>query len=85
LAPCFVVVFFVFLEAFHFFIHLLFFSTIVHYFQFIQLLVVVKMVKYFTADEISMHNCASDCWVSIFDNVYDLTPLLEENKGNWHY
>ena len=41
----------------------------------------LKMVKYFTADEISMHNCAADCWVSIFDNVYDLTALLEANKG----
>jgi cytochrome b involved in lipid metabolism len=39
------------------------------------------MVKYFTPDEVSMHNCAADCWVSIFENVYDLTTLLEENKG----
>ena len=43
------------------------------------------MVKYFTADEVAMHNCAEDCWVSIFDNVYDLTELLAENKGNFTY
>lgn len=28
-----------------------------------------------------MHNCPTDCWVSIFDNVYDLTELLASNKG----
>ena len=42
---------------------------------------IAEMVKYFTPDEVSMHNCAADCWVSIFENVYDLTTLLEENKG----
>jgi hypothetical protein len=38
-------------------------------------------MKYFTAEEIAYHNAQEDCWVSIFNIVYDLTALLEENKG----
>lgn len=39
------------------------------------------MVKYFTTDEISIHSNPEDCWVSIFDNVFDLTELIQENRG----
>ena len=28
-----------------------------------------------------MHNCADDCWVSIFGKVFMLTDFLAENKG----
>jgi len=38
-------------------------------------------MKYFTADEIGIHNCAEDCWVSIYDNVYEITSLIQENKN----
>ena len=31
------------------------------------------MVKYFTPEEVAIHNCAEDCWVIIYDNVYDIT------------
>lgn len=39
------------------------------------------MVKYYTPDEIRLHNCADDIWVSIFDKVYNLTGLVAENRG----
>jgi len=39
------------------------------------------MVKYFTPEEVSKHNCAEDCWVSIFNDVYDITPLITQNRG----
>lgn len=39
------------------------------------------MVKYFTPEEIAIHNCAEDCWVSIYDNVYDITSLVLANPG----
>jgi len=40
-----------------------------------------KHRRYYTQTEVSMHNCAEDCWVSIFHKVYDLTKLIEENRG----
>lgn len=39
------------------------------------------MVRYYTAEEIMMHNCAEDCWVSIFDTVYDITSLIQANRS----
>ena len=39
------------------------------------------MVRYYTPDEIMMHNCAEDCWVSIFDRVYDITSLIHANRS----
>ena len=38
-------------------------------------------MKYYTPDEIRLHNCADDLWVSVFDNVFDLTALVAENRG----
>ena len=40
------------------------------------------MVKYFTPEEISIHNCAEDCWVSIYDDVLDITALVGANPGD---
>ena len=39
------------------------------------------MVKFYTSEEIRFHNCGEDCWVSIFDNVFDLTSLIRDNRG----
>lgn len=39
------------------------------------------MVKYYTQDEIAIHNHVDDCWVSIFDDVYDITALIKANRG----
>jgi hypothetical protein len=36
--------------------------------------------KYYTLAEVALHNIASDCWVSLFGRVLDLTPLLTEQN-----
>lgn len=38
-------------------------------------------LKYYTPDEVALHNCAEDCWVSISGLVYDLSKLIEDNRG----
>ena len=37
--------------------------------------------RYFTPNEVSLHNTADDLWVSFLGKVYDLTPLCEKYKG----
>jgi cytochrome b involved in lipid metabolism len=39
------------------------------------------MVKYYTQEEIAFHNHGDDCWVTIFDDVYDITELLKNYRG----
>ena len=39
------------------------------------------MVKYYTREEIAIHNHGGDCWVIIFDQVYDITSLIAANRG----
>eukprot|EP01039_Chlorochromonas_danica_P004820 gene4820-5284_t len=39
------------------------------------------MVKYYTQEEIAIHNHVDDCWVTIFDDVYDITDLIKANRG----
>jgi hypothetical protein len=39
------------------------------------------MVKYFTKEELAVHNNPEDCWVCIFDKVYDISELIMENRG----
>lgn len=38
-----------------------------------------KIRNFYTPAEVGAHNSAGDCWVSIFNNVYDLTLLLAKN------
>ncbi|KAK6177692.1 hypothetical protein SNE40_015743 [Patella caerulea] len=38
--------------------------------------------KYFTPNEVSVHNTIDDLWVSFLGKVYDLTPLCEKYKGD---
>ena len=40
-----------------------------------------KRRRYYTPAEVALHNCAEDCWVSIFNQVYDLTELIAKNRG----
>ena len=40
-----------------------------------------KLRRYYTPAEVAKHNIASDCWVSKFNKVFDLTLLLHTNKG----
>ena len=41
-----------------------------------------KRPKYFTPNEVSIHNTGRDIWVSFLGKVYNLTPLIQENAGN---
>jgi cytochrome b involved in lipid metabolism len=41
-----------------------------------------KRPKYFTPNEVSIHNTAKDIWVSFLGKVYDLTQFIETNSGN---
>ncbi|KAG8005882.1 Cytochrome b5 domain-containing protein 1 [Nibea albiflora] len=38
--------------------------------------------KYFTPAEVATHNTASDLWVSFLGKVCDLTPLMDQYKGD---
>jgi cytochrome b involved in lipid metabolism len=38
-----------------------------------------KMRRYYTPAEVAVHNTADNCWVSFFDEVYDLTLLIQQN------
>ena len=40
-----------------------------------------KMVKYYTLEEVRFHNSADDCWLSISNKVYDITKLIDANRG----
>ena len=35
-----------------------------------------KLRRYYSPAEVAAHNTASDCWVSFFDEVYDLSKLI---------
>ncbi len=35
--------------------------------------------RYYTPEEVKAHNTANDCWVSFFNEVYDLTDLVQKN------
>ncbi len=37
--------------------------------------------RYFTSEEVALHNSADDCWVSIHGNVLDLSSFLSQNRG----
>lgn len=37
--------------------------------------------KYFTENEVSLHNKEDDCWIILGDEVYDVTPFLNEHPG----
>lgn len=39
-----------------------------------------KLRRFYTPSEVSRHNTHSDCWVSFFYGVYDLTKLLADNR-----
>lgn len=37
--------------------------------------------RYYTPNEVSVHNTLEDLWVSFLGKVYDLTPLCQQYKG----
>lgn len=38
-----------------------------------------KLRRYYTPTEVAQHNTANDCWVSFFNDVYDLSKLIQNN------
>ncbi|KAG7230459.1 hypothetical protein INR49_024568 [Caranx melampygus] len=38
-------------------------------------------VKYYTLEQIRLHNMSNDTWLIIHDKVYDITSFLEEHPG----
>ena len=38
-----------------------------------------KVRNFYLPSEVEEHNCPNDCWVSLFNQVFDLTKLLFEN------
>ncbi|XP_029983481.1 cytochrome b5-like [Sphaeramia orbicularis] len=38
-------------------------------------------MKYYTLEEIRVHNMSNDTWLIIHDKVYDITSFLEEHPG----
>ncbi len=38
-----------------------------------------KLRNYYTPKEVAAHNTHDDCWVSLFNQVYDLSKLIHDN------
>ncbi|KAL0585876.1 hypothetical protein ABG067_004410 [Albugo candida] len=38
-------------------------------------------MRYFTPHQVSDHNTAEDCWITIFHQVYDISGLIQANSG----
>lgn len=34
--------------------------------------------RYYTPNDVRVHNIANDCWVTLFNEVFDLTDLVQE-------
>ena len=41
-----------------------------------------KLRRYYTPAEVAQHNTASDCWVTFFFGVYDLSKLLASQPSS---
>ncbi len=47
-----------------------------------------KIRRYYTDNDVKVHNTSNDCWVVLFNKVYDLTILIQENfdcKKCWRW
>lgn len=38
-------------------------------------------VKYYTLEEVRVHNMVNDAWLIIHDNVYDVTRFIDEVRN----
>lgn len=38
-----------------------------------------KKRRYYTPEETKSHNTANDCWITIFNEVFDLTSLIQNS------
>ena len=41
-----------------------------------------KLRRFYTPAEVSLHNSASDCWLSFFHEVYDLSALIQSSPSD---
>ncbi|XP_075941188.1 cytochrome b5 domain-containing protein 1 [Anarhichas minor] len=39
-------------------------------------------MRFFTQDQVSSHNCEADLWLSFLGTVCDVTPLVDQHKGD---
>jgi len=40
-----------------------------------------KRLKKISLKEVSDHDCSNDCWITIYDRVYDVTEFLNHHPG----
>lgn len=38
-----------------------------------------KLRRYYLPSEVAVHNTMDNCWISMFNQVFDLTKLIMEN------
>ena len=38
-----------------------------------------KKRRYYTPADVAVHNTANDCWISFFNEIFDLTELIQKN------
>lgn len=38
-----------------------------------------KKRRYYTPKDVAIHNTPNDCWVSLFNEILDLTELIQKN------
>ena len=38
-----------------------------------------KKRRYYTPEEVKAHNTPNDCWIVIFNEVFDVTRLIQQN------
>ena len=41
--------------------------------------------RMYTPNEVALHNCAEDIWLSVFGKVYDVTAFVRENEGELEF
>ena len=43
-----------------------------------------EKIKVYTDTEVAKHCFQDDCWVTIFDKVFDITCIFKQNRGKEH-
>ena len=42
-------------------------------------------LSFYTLNELAQHNNSMDAWICMFDNIYDVTSLIEKTKNTKLY